>query len=252
MLKNRVIPSLLVSERRLVKTRRFRNPQYVGDPINAVRIFNEKEVDEILILDIDASKSKSDPDFDYIKQLASECFMPICYGGGISSVDHAAKIFDLGVEKIVLQSAVIDNCELVTNLSERFGSQSIVCSVDVRRNWLNKTMLFESRTGKPHKTHWLDYASRVTSAGAGELLLNAVDRDGELCGYDLGIIQAAANVINVPLVALGGARNLVDFRAAVDAGASAVAAGAMFVFHGPHRAVLITYPLYADLEKIFG
>lgn len=252
MLKHRVIPALLLRDGGLVKTRQFKDAKYIGDPVNAIRIFNDKEVDELMVHDIVAAKRGCEPDYRMIEQFAGECFMPLCYGGGISSIEQAARIFSLGVEKISLQSAALDDLSLVTKIAKRFGSQSVVVSVDVKRNWLKRPNLFESRSSKVLKLDWLNYMRRAVDAGAGEVLLNAVDRDGEMCGYDLDLIQQAANEVTVPLIALGGARSLDDFKAAVDAGASAVAAGAMFVFHGPHRAVLITYPRYADLERLLS
>lgn len=235
-----------------MKTRRFKEPKYVGDPINAIRIFNEKEVDELLVLDIDASKSGKEPDYKVIEQLAGECFMPLCYGGGVRTIDQAARIFDLGVEKISLQTAVLSDVGLITEIARRFGSQSVVISVDLKRDWRRNVRLYESRTGKLRAESWIEFAKHAVLAGAGELLVNVVDRDGEMAGYDLNIVRDAAAAVNVPVIAAGGARNISDFKEAIDSGASAVAAGAMFVFHGPHRAVLITYPRYSDLENLLG
>ena len=252
MLKHRVIPALLLRDGGLVKTRRFKDAKYVGDPVNAIRIFNDKEVDELMVLDIVASKRCQDPDYAMIELIAGECFMPLCYGGGVRSVEQAARIFDLGVEKICLQSAVLDDKTVIPRIAKRFGSQSVVISVDVKRNWLKRPELYESRSGKLHKSAWLDFAQQAVDSGAGEVLVNAVDRDGEMQGMDLDLIRDASAALAVPLIALGGVGSLRDIKAAVDAGASAVAAGAFFVFHGPHRAVLITYPLYRDLEILLS
>lgn len=252
MLKHRVIPALLLRDRGLVKTRQFKDAKYVGDPINAMRIFNEKEVDELMVFDIVASKRAQEPDYAMIELFAGECFMPLCYGGGVRSVEQAARIFELGVEKISLQSAAITDIELISRIAERFGTQSVVVSVDVRRNWLGRPKLYESCAGKDHKLPWPDFVRQAVAAGAGEVLINAVDRDGEMQGMDLDLIREASSTISVPLIALGGVGNLQDIKAAVNAGASAVAAGAFFVFHGPHRAVLITYPRYAELEHLLG
>lgn len=251
MLKHRVIPALLLQDGGLVKTRRFRKPVYVGDPTNAIRIFNEKEVDELMVLDIVASKRAVDPDYRTIELFASECFMPLCYGGGVRSIDQAAKVFNLGVEKVCLQTAALHDPSLITSLADRFGSQSIVVSIDIKRDWFGRPHLYESRTGKTPKRAWLEHARDIARAGAGEILLNVVDRDGEMSGYDTELIAALTDTVTVPVIALGGAGSLDDMRDAVRAGASAVAAGAMFVFHGPHRAVLITYPRYQDLERTF-
>jgi imidazole glycerol-phosphate synthase subunit HisF len=252
VLKHRVIPALLLRDGGLVKTRRFKDPKYVGDPINAIHIFNEKEVDELMVLDIGASKRRAEPDYAMIELFAGECFMPLCYGGGIRTLEQAARIFDLGVEKVSLQSAVFDDPSLVTRIAQRFGSQAVVVSVDVKRDWLGRAGLYESRKEKIAGGDWLGFMRKAVDAGAGEVLLNAVDRDGEMSGYDLDLIGKAAASVPVPLIALGGAGRLADFAAASQAGASALAAGAMFVFHGPHRAVLITYPQYAELERLLA
>lgn len=252
MLKHRVIPALLLRDGGLVKTRQFKDAKYVGDPINAIRIFNEKEVDELMVLDIVAAKRGQEPDYAMIELFAGECFMPLCYGGGVRSVEQAARIFDLGVEKISLNSSAINDISLISRIAERFGTQSVVVSVDVKRNWLKRAELYESRIGKTHKLAWLDFAQQAVAAGAGEVLISAVDRDGDMKGMDLDLIREASTALSVPLIALGGVGCLQDIKAAVDAGASAVAAGAFFVFHGPHRAVLITYPLYHELEFLLS
>lgn len=252
MLKHRVIPCLLLRNGGLVKTRRFRQPKYVGDPINAIRIFNEKEVDELMVLDIIASRERREPDYALIEQFASECFMPLCYGGGIRTIGQARTLFSLGVEKVCLQSATLENPGLISELADQFGRQSIVVSVDVARNWLGRPKLYESRTRKLLKTPWLEFMQEAVNCGAGEVVLNSVDRDGLMQGYDLDLLQLAARSMSVPLIALGGAGSLEHMREAVKAGASAVAAGSFFVFHGPHRAVLISYPRYKELENLFG
>ncbi len=252
MLKHRVIPALLLRNAGLVKTFKFRDPRYVGDPINAIRIFNDKEVDELMVLDISASKTGSEPNYALIEEFAGECFMPLAYGGGVTNVEQAARIFNLGVEKICLQTAVLKDPTLVTRMAERFGSQSVVVSVDVKRNWLGKPLLYSAAEGKTLSSAWLDFAQLLITAGAGEVLLNAVDRDGTLQGPDLELIKEAGAALSVPLIAAGGVSSLQDIRDVVQAGASAVAAGAFFVFHGPHRAVLITYPRYQDLEALFA
>lgn len=251
MLKQRVIPSLLLSNGGLVKTIKFKNPRYVGDPINAIKIFNEKEVDELMVIDILASKENREPDYLLIEQFAGECFMPLTYGGGITHIDQATRIFGLGVEKICLQSAVLDNPEFITQLAEQFGNQSVVVSIDVKRNWNNKPLLFQSKSGSTISTDWLDHAHKLVMAGAGEVLLNVVDRDGTLNGPDLDLVRRAALYLPVPLIALGGISSLADIKATIDAGASGVAAGSFFVFHGPHRAVLISYPSYKEMESLF-
>ena len=251
MLKHRVIPALLLRYGGLVKTLKFKNPQYVGDPINAIRIFNEKEVDELLVLDISASKESREPNYGLIEEFASECFMPLSYGGGVTTVEQAARLFGLGVEKVCIQTGALRDLTFVSRLADRFGSQSVLVSVDVKRNWLGMNQIYGAADGKTRPEPWLELTKRLVTLGAGEVVLNAVDRDGTLTGPDLGLIRAASESISVPLIAVGGIGCLADIKAAVEAGASAVAAGAFFVFHGPHRAVLITYPKYHELENLW-
>lgn len=251
MLKHRVIPCLLILDNGLVKTTRFTKPKYVGDPINAIRIFSDKEVDELMVLDIGASRESREPNYELIEQFAGECFMPLCYGGGIRSVEQARRLFALGVEKVCLQSAALDDLAIVTRIAEQFGSQSVLVSADVKSNWLGKQRLYSSKTTKIMDRPWLAFLKDAVAAGAGEVVLNSVDRDGTMQGMDVDIIREASAALPVPLIAVGGASSLQDIKAAVDAGASAVSAGAMFVFHGPHRAVLITYPKYRELEQLF-
>ncbi len=250
MLQHRVIPALLLKNGGLVKTQRFREPKYVGDPINAIRIFNEKEVDELMVLDIEASKTGTDPNYKLIEEFAGECFMPLAYGGGIKSIDQARRLFALGVEKICIQSSALEKPSFIHELSETFGSQSIIISIDLKRNWLGKVEVLNAATQKTLREPWLEVLVRLVDEGAGEVLLNTVDRDGTLSGPDLPLISKASTAINVPLIALGGISSLSDIKATIESGASAVAAGAFFVFHGPHRAVLITYPSYSELEQL--
>lgn len=252
MLMHRVMPVLLLEDGGLFKTRQFKKPVYVGDPINTIRIFNDKEVDELIVLDIGASKRRREPDYAMIEECAGECFMPLTYGGGITNRHQAARLFELGVEKICLQTAALRDMSLVTEIASRFGSQAVAVSVDVKRNWLGAPQLYSAAEGATRKEDWLEFARRAEAAGAGEIIVNAVNQDGTLAGPDLKLIQQAGAALSVPVVAVGGIASLQDVKAAVDAGASAVAAGAFFVFHGPHRAVLITYPRYAELEELFA
>lgn len=252
MLTHRLIPCLLLSKGGLVKTTRFTRPKYVGDPINAVKIFNDKEVDELMVLDIDASKEGRGPDFGLVEEMAGECFMPLCYGGGIRSAEDAFALFKLGVEKVAIQSAALSDFSLIRKIADRAGEQSIVVSADVRRNWLGKRTLF-SASGMPTKNlEWREFVKKAVAAGAGEVLINSVDRDGTMSGVDTDLIREASALTDVPTIAIGGVGSLADIRAATDAGASAVAAGAYFVFHGLHRAVLITYPNAFELRTLWG
>ena len=250
MRRHEVKPRITGWAQETAKTRQFRDAKYVGDPINAIRIFNDKEVDELMVLDISASKEGQQPNYALIEQFAGECFMPICYGGCVRNVEQANRIFDLGVEKVCLQTAALEDLGLITRLSEQVGSQSVMVSVDVKRNILGKPQLCAAVNGKSQSIPWLEFVQEAVAAGAGEVLINAVARDGTMKGMDLGLIRQASEALSVPLIAVGGAGSLVDIRAAVEAGASAVAAGAFFVFHGPHRPVLITYPRYDEFERL--
>ena len=252
MLKHRVIPCLLLRNGGLVKTMKFANPKYIGDPINAIRVFNDKEVDEIMILDITASKEQKEPNYALIEQFAGEIFMPLCYGGGIHTVEQARRLFAMGVEKVCLQTAALSDMNIITHLASQFGNQSVLVSIDVKKNWRGKYQLYSASTGKLLSKPWMDFLKEAVVAGAGEIVLNAVDRDGMMQGMEIDLIREASSAIPVPLIAVGGAGSLIDIKAAIDAGASAVSAGAFFVFQGPHRAVLITYPQYQELLTLFN
>lgn len=251
MLRTRVIPCLLLQKGGLVKTVKFKDPKYVGDPINAVRIFNEKEVDELVFLDISATPAVKEPNFDLLAAIASEAFMPFSYGGGVTRLDQIKRLYALGVEKVIINTAAACTPILVSEATSIAGSSSVVVSIDVRRSWLDKYTVCTQ--GGQHDTNRdpVQYAQEMERLGAGELLLNSIDRDGTMAGYDLELIGRVAEAVSVPVVAVGGAGELIHFRQAVDKGASAVGAGSLFVFHGKHRAVLITYPEYAQLEKVF-
>lgn len=253
MLTHRVIPCLLLSPSRggLVKTLKFRKPQYVGDPINAVKIFNDKEVDELMVIDIDATREGRAPDFALIEELAGECFMPLCYGGGIKSAAEARALFKIGVEKVAIQSAALRDPSLLREIADSAGEQAVVASLDIKHDWRGRPQLFSASSAPLGKRDWRETLRELIAAGAGEILLNAVDRDGTMKGPDLALIREASAIAQVPLIAIGGVGSLEDIRAATGAGASAVAAGAYFVFHGPHRAVLITYPRAEALQALW-
>lgn len=246
----RVIPALLLSEGGLVKTRRFREPKYVGDPINAVKIFNDKEVDEISVLDISASRNGREPRFEHVAEIAGEAFMPLAYGGGLKTISHIERAFEAGAEKVVLNTAAFENPQLITQAAARYGSQSIVVSIDVKRDWLRRPRAYIRSGTRSTGLDPVTAARRMEEAGAGELLLHNIDREGTFSGYDLDLVRSVAEAVGVPVVAVGGARTVDDLAAAVhDGHASAVMAGSMFVFHGPHRAVLINFPEQAILER---
>lgn len=248
----RVIPTLLLRGTGLVKTTQFKDPKYVGDPINAIRIFNDKEVDELILLDITRSGEGAGPAFDVIRDAASECFMPLAYGGGISSLHDVEKILSIGVEKVVLNTAAIANMSLVSEAARTFGSQAIVVSIDARKKLLGGYEVVGNRGQKRTGMDPVSFARACDEAGAGEIMLTSVERDGTLQGYDHDLISRVSKGLKVPLIASGGAKDLPDMVSAIrNSGASAVAAGAFFVFQGKHRAVLISYPSPSDLCKAF-
>ena len=252
MLKTRVIPCLLLQNQGLVKTVRFKNPAYVGDPINAVKIFNEKEVDELIFLDIQASKENLAPNLGVIRDIASECFMPFCYGGGIRTVADMMNVFSVGAEKVSVNSLVLKNPGIIDEAAGIFGSQSIVVSLDVKKNMFGRHKVYDTSKSKTTDRDVVEYAVEMERRGAGELLVTSVDRDGTMEGYDLELVKKIAHAVSIPVIACGGAGRLEHFAEAVKhAGASAVAAGSMFVFYGKHRAVLINYPDVKELEKLF-
>jgi cyclase len=249
---NRVVPCLLLVDGGLVKTRRFARPRYVGDPINAVRIFNDKYVDELILLDISASRSGSEPDYNLVSHIAEECFMPLCYGGGIQCLEQASRLVSAGVEKIAVNSMAIDRPALLNELSNELGASSVVAGIDFIRDWRGRPRVYHPRRRRPISISPVEQARAVVAAGAGEIFLNCVDRDGMRNGFDLEVISAVAQAVSVPVVACGGADCLTDMRNAIDAGASAAAAGSMFFFYGVHQAVLINYPDYAAVRRLFA
>jgi imidazole glycerol-phosphate synthase subunit HisF len=253
MLKTRVIPTLLLRGAGLVKTTGFRNPVYVGDPINAIRIFNDKEVDELVLLDITASRTGKGPAFSTIENIATECFMPVAYGGGITTVEQIRKILSAGVEKIVVNAAALLNPQLVREAVREFGSQAIVVSIDVKRKLLGRYEVYGDGGTRSTGHDPAVFAQQMEDIGAGEILLTAIDRDGTMKGYDIELVAKVTSAVGIPVIASGGAGTIADFGVASKrAGAAAVAAGAMFVFHGPHRAVLITYPTHAELSAVLN
>lgn len=252
MKRIRVIPTLLIQKGGLVKSVKFKDHKYVGDPINAVKIFNEKEVDEIVILDISATAEKRSPNILQIKEISSEAFMPLAYGGGITKLDEIKELISAGVEKVVLNTSAFNDPQLINDGAKYFGSQSIVVSMDVKKNIFGKYKVFIQNGTKNTNVDPVEYAKKMQTAGAGEILLNSIDKDGTFSGYDTTLIQLVSSGVNIPVVAIGGASSVHDFKNAITHGASAVSAGSMFVFQRPHRAVLISYPPQKELkEKIF-
>lgn len=254
MLRPRIIPFLLMKNKGLVKTRNFRDPKYLGDPLNAVRIFNEKEVDELVILDIDASADGRDPDYVMIRNLASECRMPLCYGGGIKNVEQAKEILGLGVEKVALGSIAVESPSMVSKLSSQVGSQSVVVVLDVIKNRFGTNYQMYINNGIVNtKLCPLEFAGRLEELGAGELVVNSVDNDGLMGGYDLELIKKIRRKTSIPITAVGGAgamshiSDLFDQEGLIGAGA-----GSFFVFKGRYRAVLISYPSQAEKLAVFS
>ncbi|HVK54017.1 MAG TPA: AglZ/HisF2 family acetamidino modification protein [Burkholderiales bacterium] len=248
MIQSRVIPCLLLKGCGLYKTIKFKNPVYIGDPINAVRIFNDKGVDELVILDIEASLTQRGPNFELIADIASEAFIPLCYGGGVRSIDDFTRLFKLGVEKVSLNSAAVNTPDLIESAAKKFGRQSIVVSIDAKKTLLGRYETYINSGRENAKMDPVAAAKRAEELGAGEILLYAMDRDGTMQGLDIPLINRVTEAVSIPVVASGGASSLKDIAAAVhQGGASAVAAGSMFVFQGKHKAVLITYPTEEEI-----
>jgi cyclase len=245
MLRSRIIPCLLIQNGGLVKTVQFKNPKYVGDPINAVRIFNEKHADELVVLDISATKEKRSPDFRLIEKLASECRMPLCYGGGITTLEEAKVLINLGVEKVALGAAVFDNPDLISEISMVLGNQSVVCVLDVRkkRGLFSASYEFVTHNGTfTHKAKISEVIEDIQSRGAGEVIINSVDSDGCMQGYDLSLVNSLKPFIKVPATFLGGCGSIEDISKLIKLwGTVGAAAGSFFVFKGKYKAVLISY-----------
>lgn len=255
MLRYRIIPTLLLHNKGLYKTVNYsiKKGKYIGDPLNAIKIFNVKGVDELIFLDIDASKEKRGPNFDIIKDIATECFMPVAYGGGITKLEEVKKIFQIGIEKVVLNSILLSDMSLLRESSKIFGVQSIVAAVDIKKNLFGKYKVYNSSKKKNMDLDIKNYIKDLELNGAGEIYLSAVDRDGTMEGYDIKLMKDIMKDIKVPVIINGGAKDISDFSQAIkECGVSAVSAGSMFVFRGIHKAVLITYPEYEELERKLG
>ena len=249
----RIIPVLLLKNAGLYKTVKFKDPKYIGDPLNAVKIFNEKEVDELLFIDITATVENRRPPIKFLSEIASECFMPLCYGGGITSLEDVKSIIKAGVEKVSINSYAVKKPDFIKEISGIYGSSTIVVSIDVKKSFLGKYEVY-IHSGKVNtKLDPVKFAVQMAEAGAGEILLNSIDRDGTMQGYDIDLIKRVSQEIDIPVIACGGAGKTTDFSDIVNnAGASAGAAGSMFVFHGKHKAVLINYPSQNELKELFN
>lgn len=253
MLQTRVMPCLLLDEGRLVKTVEFKKPRYVGDPINAVRIYNDKEVDEIVILDITSSQKNSPIDFNLIEKIASECFIPVTYGGGVKTVEDYRRLYKVGVEKVSINAAAIEDPDLITQASNIFGASSVLVTMDIKKRFLTKKYsVYKSRGRKALKVSPVEYAKKVEMLGAGELVVNFIDSEGTWSGFDNEMVADITKAVNIPVIVMGGAGSLDHIAAAVeDGGASAVAIGSMAVFQGKDLGVLIRFPKQDELEKLF-
>lgn len=248
----RCIPVLLLQNGALVKTIQFQNPRYIGDPLNAVRIFNEKEVDELIFLDLDASMKNTPIPFQFLQEIAEECFMPLSFGGGIKTIEQIRKVLQIGVEKVIIGQEAIENQEFLKQAVREFGSSSICVSLDVKKTPSGVYRL-ASRSGTIEtELNPIEFAQKLDQLGVGELFIHSVDRDGTRIGFDLELIEAIRKAVKIPLIACGGAGTFEHLVEAIHAGANAVGAGSLFVFHGKHQAVLISYPDQASLKRIYS
>ncbi len=251
MLQNRLIPCLLVKDGQLVKTEQFRNPRYVGDPVNAAKIFNLKEVDELIVLDISTGRNKRGPDMSLIRRLANECFMPLTYGGGITNINQIREILKAGVEKVVIGSAAHTHPWLVNEAAEMFGSQCIVVSVDIKKTIFGEYRLCYNSARKTSSKEIEVFLLEMEYAGAGEIIIHDLSREGTWKGFDIKLIRRICSNVEVPVIALGGAGDIVHIRSALVVGkASAVAIGSMAVFQQKNKGVLINFPDREALKKI--
>jgi cyclase len=247
-----VIPVLLLKKSGLIKTVKFKDPVYVGDPLNAVKIFNEKEVDELIVLDTECTASKQDINLPFLKSIASECFMPLCYGGGIKTIQDIKNVLACGIEKVSINSAAIKNPQFIRQASEYFGSSTIVVSIDYKKNFWGKKIVFTSGGAISSDMDCIEVAQMAADSGAGELLLNSIDRDGTMSGYDLELLSKLSNQVSVPVIACGGAGSIQHLEEAASIGINGLAAGSMFVFKGKHKAVLINYPSQSEIKTILA
>lgn len=251
MLRVRAIPCLLYDGVSLVKTVRFKDKIYIGDPLNAIRMFNDKRVDELVFLDIYASKFNREPNFELIKKIASECFMPFAYGGGLKNIAHVDRLFQIGVDKIILNTSLHENPSFVKEVCEKYGSQSVVASIDVKTNWINKKKEIYFKSGKIKSKLSIDvFLKQLNELGVGEIIVNSIDNDGTFKGYDLGLIKYIIEKTSVPIIPLGGASSFQNFIDAINVGTSAVAAGSYFVLQKTHKAVLIQYLSKEEIEEL--
>jgi imidazole glycerol-phosphate synthase subunit HisF len=248
---NRVIPVLLLMGNGIYKTVRFESPKYIGDPINAVKIFNEKEVDELILIDIIATSDSRKINYDLINNIASEAFMPICYGGGINRIDQINKLLKIGIEKVSINTQAINDISFIKDSAENFGSSTIVVSIDIRKNIFGKFMVYTNRGTKNTGLDPIEFANDLENMGAGELLITSINQEGTLKGYEINILKKITEQVGIPVIANGGGGGLKDMNKVIsEANVSAVSAGSMFVYYGKHKAVLINYPDRFSIENL--
>mgnify|MGYP001407331232 CR=1 FL=1 len=249
MRESRLIPIILLSNNGVYKSINFKNYTYIGDPINTIHLFNDMEVDELIILDIDASKNCFVPNYELIKEFSSEAFMPLSYGGGIKTTDQADKIFKCGVEKIILNHSILYNKTIITNFVEKFGSQSIVAAIDYKKNIFGKKYCFDYVSNSLTKINLNEAILETIEKGVGEIMLTSVDHEGIMKGYDIETISEIINKINIPLIVSGGAGTIHDFKILNSIGVKGIAAGSFFVYFGKEKGILINYPSELEIEK---
>lgn len=246
----RIIPCLTITNNDLVKTIQFKNPRYIGDPVNSVKIFNDKGVDELCILDITASKENKEPNYQLLQEIANEAFMPLSYGGGLKNLDQVKKIIKMGYEKVVFNTSFINNPDLIKETVEYLGSSGVVISIDVKKNVFGKYNVYINDGSQEIKKSLSEVIKQVEELNAGEIIINSITNDGMMEGYDLNLIKLVSESINVPVIAIGGAKDVNDLKKAIDVGAHAVAASSMFIYYGKQKAVLITVPNLNQFDHI--
>jgi cyclase len=252
-MRHRIIPVLLLKNNGLFKGNHFKDHKYIGDPINAVKIFNDKEVDELVFLDINASREHKEPNYSMLYDIASECFMPLAYGGGVSSIEMIKEILRVGIEKVVLNTHAVRNPKFVQDAVKYFGTSTIVASIDVKKSLFGTYNVYINSGTEKTNLHPIQWAIELEKLGVGEIIINSIDKDGTLSGYDGNLIESVVKALKIPVIAAGGGSGLIDFvKVCKNHKAAAAAAGAHFVFQGKHNAVLITYPSQSEIENVFG
>lgn len=254
MLKSypRIIPVLLLDDEDLIKTKKFTSEKYIGDPINAVKIFNDRYADELIILDITATQKNISPNLSLLKEVASEAFMPVSYGGGITNSSQAESVYKVGIEKVVINSAIFSDISILKDISKIAGSSGVIASIDLKKDFFGKMNIFHSRGKKKHTGNIIDFAKQLEDNGAGEIFINFIDRDSMYSGYDYQFIEKISSELEVPIVCCGGCSSLEDMREALEYGASGMAAGSLFVYSGEEKGILINYPSREQIQKVFN